>query len=364
MKNKLKVSVLGATGLVGQNYIKLLQSHPWFELVDLASSPRSAGKFYWEAINKQWLLSGGITEKIKNTKVRDASDIYKTDGNVDIVFSALDYPDKRKTKKLEFDYAKAGFPLISNNSANRWTEDVPMIIPEINHEHTELIPIQQSNRGFNKGFVVTKPNCSLQSYLVTLVALEKAGYPVEKVQVTTMQALSGGGKKALDADEMRENVIPFIKGEEEKTEQEPLKILGDLTTSGINNTNKLSISSTCTRVPVIDGHIAVVNILFKNKIPTVKNMKSIWNNYKSVPQLMKFPFAPENPIIYFEDENHPQPKINSNLDKGMAVSVGRLRKDKIFDARYISLSHNAIRGAAGGAILTAELLVSKGYIGA
>ena len=298
MKNKLKVSVLGATGLVGQTYIKLLQSHPWFELVDLASSKRSAGKVFSEAINQEWLLSDCKTEKIKNIQVRDASEIDKMDRNVDLVFSAIDYPNKRKTKKLEFDYAKAGFPLISNNSVNRWTEDVPMIIPEINYEHTELISIQKSNRGFNKGFVVTKPNCSLQSYLVTLVALENAGYPVDKVLVATMQALSGGGKRALEADEMKGNVIPFIKDEEEKTEKEPLKILGELTTSGIKNTTKLSISSTCTRVPVINGHMAVVNILFKNKIPTINKMKSIWSNYKSIPQLMKFPFAPKKPIIF------------------------------------------------------------------
>ena len=253
--------------------------------------------------------------------------------------------------------------MISNSSANRWTDDVPMIIPEINPDHVDIIPLQQSTRNLPaSGFVTVKPNCSIQSYLVTLFALEEAGFPVDQVQVTTLQALSGGGQTTITSLEMRENVIPFIGGEEEKTENEPLKILGHVTNAGIQNTDQIDISATCTRVPVIDGHTAVVNIRFKDKKPSIDTVKSVWQNFKGLPQTEKFPMAPNKPILYFEEENRPQPKLDRNLEKGMAVSVGRLAEDKFFDIRYVALSHNTVRGAAGGAILMAELLVQKGYI--
>ena len=363
MNKKVNVSVLGATGMVGQNYLRLLENHPWFQIVDVAASPRSAGKKYADAVDGNWLMQGEIPNSVKDLVVRDVRDFDAISENVKCVFSAMDLPDKTDTRNLEFEYAKAGYPIISNSSANRWTDDVPMIIPEINPDHVDIIPLQQSTRNLPaSGFVAVKPNCSIQSYLVTLFALEEAGFPVDQVQVTTLQALSGGGQATITSLEMRENVIPFIGGEEEKTENEPLKILGHVTNAGIQNTDQIDISATCTRVPVIDGHTAVVNIRFKDKKPSIDTVKSIWQNFKGLPQTEKFPMAPNKPILYFEEENRPQPKLDRNLEKGMAVSVGRLAEDKFFDIRYVALSHNTVRGAAGGAILMAELLVQKGYI--
>jgi len=363
MTKKTNVSVLGATGLVGQNYIRLLSNHPWFDVVDVAASPRSAGKRYIEAVGDNWLMPDKIPSSVENLVVRDVQNLDEFPVGIQCIFSAMDLPIKNDTSNLEFEYAGKGYPVISNSSANRWTSDVPMIIPEINADHADIIPIQQTNRGLPKnGFVAVKPNCSLQTYLVTLTALEEAGFPVDQVHVTTLQALSGGGKKVLMAQEFKENVIPFIDGEEEKTEKEPLKILGRITESGIENTDRIEISSICTRVPVIDGHTAVVSINFKNKKPSLDMIKSIWKNFKSIPQIEQFPMAPEVPIYYFEEENRPQPRMDCDLGKGMAISVGRLAEDKFFDIRYVALSHNTIRGAAGGAILTAELLVHKGYI--
>ena len=363
MNEKLYVSVLGATGMVGQNYLRLLENHPWFQIVDVAASPRSAGKKYADAVDGNWLMQGEIPNSVKDFVVRDVRDFDAISENVKCVFSAMDLPDKTDTRNLEFEYAKAGYPMISNSSANRWTDDVPMIIPEINPDHVDIIPLQQSTRNLPaSGFVAVKPNCSIQSYLVTLTALEEAGFPVDQVQVITLQALSGGGQATITSLEMRENVIPFIGGEEEKTENEPLKILGHVTNAGIQNTDQIDISATCTRVPVIDGHTAVVNIRFKDKKPSIDTVKSVWQNFKGLPQTEKFPMAPNKPILYFEEENRPQPKLDRNLEKGMAVSVGRLAEDKFFDIRYVALSHNTVRGAAGGAILMAELLVQKGYI--
>ena len=363
MNEKLYVSVLGATGMVGQNYLRLLENHPWFQIVDVAASPRSAGEKYADAVDGNWLMQGEIPNSVKDLVVRDVRDFDAISENVKCVFSAMDLPDKTDTRNLEFEYAKAGYPIISNSSANRWTDDVPMIIPEINPDHVDIIPLQQSTRNLPaSGFVAVKPNCSIQSYLVTLFALEEAGFPVDQVQVTTLQALSGGGQTTITSLEMRENVIPFIGGEEEKTENEPLKILGHVTNAGIQNTDQIDISATCTRVPVIDGHTAVVNIRFKDKKPSIDTVKSVWQNFKGLPQTEKFPMAPNKPILYFEEENRPQPKLDRNLEKGMAVSVGRLAEDKFFDIRYVALSHNTVRGAAGGAILMAELLVQKGYI--
>ena len=360
---KIKVGVLGATGMVGQNYIRLLANHPWFDVTDVAASPRSAGKQYHDAVGDNWLMSDKIPSAIENLVVRNVQDFDAIPQNVKCVFSGMNLPKKEETRNLEFDYANAGFPIISNSSANRWTKDVPMIIPEINPDHIQVIPIQQSRRGLpTSGFVAVKPNCSLQSYLVALHALEKAGFPVDQVQVTTLQALSGGGQATITAPEMKDNVIPYISGEEEKTENEPLKILGHITKTGIENTNRINISATCTRVPVIDGHMAVVYIRFKDKKLSIDAIKSIWNEYKGLPQTENLPTSPERPIIYFDDENRPQPKLDRDSEKGMAVTIGRLTKDKFFDARFVALSHNTIRGAAGGAILMAELLVKKGYI--
>ena len=349
--------------MVGQNYLRLLEYHPWFQIMDVAASPRSAGKRYEDAVRGNWLMQDRIPISVKDLVVRDVRNLDAIPENINLVFSAMDLPEKVDTRNLEFDYANAGFPIISNSSANRFTSDVPMIIPEINPYHVDVIPIQQSNRNLPKnGFVAVKPNCSIQSYLVTLTALEEAGFPVNQVQVTTLQALSGGGKATIFSPDMQENMIPYIVREEEKTENEPLKILGHLTEFGIQNTNRIDISATCTRVPVIHGHTAVVNIRFKEKKPSIDMIKSIWKNFKGLPQIKKYPMAPNKPILYFEEENRPQPRLDRDLEKGMAVSVGRLAEDKFFDFRYVALSHNNIRGAAGGAILMAELLVEKGYI--
>ena len=363
VKEKIAVSVLGATGMVGQNYLRLLENQPWFQVVDLAASPRSAGKKYVDAVGGNWVMPTDIPNSIKNMIVRDVQDFDAIPEYVGCVFSAMDLPEKADTRDIEFKYAKAGFPLISNSSANRGTDDVPMIIPEINPDHTDIISFQQSKRNLPaSGFVAVKPNCSIQSYLVTLFALEEAGFPVAQVQVTTLQALSGGGQATISSPDMIDNVIPFISGEEEKTEKEPLKILGNVTESGIQNIDRIEISAICTRVPVIDGHTAVVHVTFKENTPSLKQIKSIWTDFKGIPQHQNLPMAPKRPIIYFEEENRPQAKLDRDLEKGMAVSVGRLAKDKFFDIRYVALSHNTVRGAAGGAILMAELLVHKGLI--
>jgi len=363
MNQKIQVSILGATGMVGQNYIRLLENHPWFQIVDVAASPRSAGKTYSDAVGQSWLMPDPMPVSVSNLVIRDVRDFDSIPKNVNCVFSAMDLPEKEKTRNLEFDYAKAGFPLISNSSANRWTNDVPMIIPEINPDHIDVIPIQQSGRGLPpNGFVAVKPNCSIQSFLVGLHALEEAGFTVDQVQVTTLQALSGGGQATISSPEMVKNVIPYIKGEEKKTENEPLKILGHITNEGIKNTGRINISATCTRVPVIDGHMAVVYIRFKDKKISIDRIKSIWSKYKGIPQIENLPTGPERPIIYIEEENRPQPKLDRDLENGMAVTIGRLTQDKIFDFRFVALSHNTVRGAAGGAILMAELLVKKGYI--
>jgi len=365
MSQKIKVSVLGATGLVGQNFLRLLDGHPWFEVVDVAASPRSVGKTYADAVGGNWLMSDEIPTHVKNLVVRDAQDFDVIPDGVNCIFSAMDLPDKVDTRKLEFAYATSGYALVSTSSANRRVDDVPMIIPEINPNHTDVIPIQQVNRNLpESGFVAVKPNCSIQSYLITLAALESAGYPVDQVQVTSLQAVSGAGQAGIQSIEMKDNVIPFIGDEEEKTENEPLKIFGSVSENGIVNSNQIDISAICTRVSVIDGHTAVVHLRFKEEVPSLDKIKTIWKNFRTLPQENFFPMAPENPIVYLEEKDRPQPKLDRNTDKGMAVSVGRLAEDKFFDIRYVALSHNTVRGAAGGAILTAELLVEKGYINA
>jgi len=362
MTKKFKVGILGATGMVGQNYIKLLENHPWFSVVYVAASANSAGMSYEDAVKSRWQMTTPIPEKVKNLKVYDVLDIDKAKNKCDFVFSAFEVNDKKLVKETEENYAKAGIPVISNSSANRWSEDMPMLIPEINNYHTDIIKFQKKNHGWNKGFIAVKPNCSIQSYLTPIYAIEKAGYPIKRIFITTLQAVSGAGYPGVASLDMIDNVIPFIGGEEEKTEQEPLKILGKIKNGKFENRKDLKISATCTRVPVSDGHLACVSLEFKNKKPSKEEIIKIWKNFKSVPQELKLPFAPIQPIIYTEEENRPQPKKDRNNDKAMAVTVGRLRDCNIFDYKFVALSHNTVRGAAGGGILNAELLAKKGYL--
>lgn len=361
--DKIKIGVLGATGVVGQNYVRLLADHPWFEIIDVAASPRSAGKTYYDAVKHKWQMVVPIPENIKNLIVRDVQDFDSLKDEVSFVFSAMDLPEKADTRKVEFKYAKKGIPVVSNSSANRWTEDVPMLIPEINHKHVDVIPIQQKNHGIESGgFVAVKPNCSLQSYMTPLFALEEAGYKIDKLIITTLQAVSGAGYPGVPSLDMVDNIVPYIGGEEKKSEKEPLKIMGTIGEKGIVNYEDIQISATCTRVPVVDGHTASVNVKFKDKVPSEEEILKIWKEFRSVPQELDLPFAPKQPIIYLNRNDRPQPRKDRDNDKGMAVTVGRLRKDTVFDWKFVSLSHNTVRGAAGGGILNAELLKSKGYI--
>jgi aspartate-semialdehyde dehydrogenase len=359
---KYKIGILGATGIVGQNYIKLLQNHPWFQIVDLAASPRSANKTYEEAVKTKWQMSISIPETVKDYIVRDVQDFTKINEDLSFVFSAINMPTKDQIKELEVEYAKRGIPVISNNSAHRWSQDVPMFIAEINHKHVNVIPIQQKNMGFTKGFIAVKPNCSVQCFLTPIYALEQMDYKVDKLIITTLQAVSGAGYPGVPSLDIVDNIVPYVSGEEEKTEREPLKILGKVGENGIENDESIDISSTCTRVPVSDGHTASVNIKFKDKVPSKEEIIQIWSRFKSLPQELDLPFAPKQPIIYLENIDRPQPKKDRDNDKGMAVTVGRLRQDNVFDFKFVALSHNTIRGAAGGSILSAELLVSKGFI--
>ncbi|MFX1316627.1 MAG: aspartate-semialdehyde dehydrogenase [Promethearchaeota archaeon] len=361
-EKNIYVGILGATGVVGQNYIKLLQNHPWFKIVDVAASPKSAGKKYEEAVKTKWQMAMQIPYEIKDLIVRDVQDFKSIPQEISLVFSAVTMPTKEQIKDLEFKYAEKGIAVVSNNSAHRWSPYVPMIIGEVNYDHINIIPIQQNKRGFSKGFVIVKPNCSIQSYMTPIYALEKAGYKVEKIIVTTLQAVSGAGYPGVPSLDIVDNVVPYIDGEEEKSEKEPLKILGSVSNDGIINNDSIQISTTCTRVPVTDGHVACINLKFKDHKPSIEEILRIWKEFKSVPQDLDLPFAPKQPIIYLENIDRPQPKKDRNNDKGMAVTIGRLREDNVFDIKFVALSHNTIRGAAGGAILNAELLVAKGLI--
>lgn len=361
--NKLKVGVLGATGVVGQNYVKLLANHPWFEIVDLAASERSAGKTYAAAVADRWLMDISIPEKIAGMVVRNVREHEKVPADIRLFFSATELDDKQATREFEFEYATKGYPVVSNSSANRWTSDVPMIIPEINPQHLEIIPAQQQTRDLPKtGFVTVKPNCSIQSYLVAIHALREAGFPIKEVQVTTLQALSGAGYKGLTSQVMRENVSPFIGGEEEKTEREPSKILGSVSETWIIPESSIQMSALCTRVPVLDGHTAVVQLNFAKEVPSIQTIQEIWTDFMGEPQVLNLPSAPKPAIIVRDEADRPQVKLDVMNGKGMAITIGRLEEDKFFDIRFVALSHNTVRGAAGGAILTAELLVEKGYI--
>ena len=363
MRNKISVGILGATGVVGQNYLRLLANHPWFEIKDLAASSRSAGNTYEEAVGERWLMDSPMPEAFKNIPVRDVTDYASIPNDVKLFFSATELGNKQITRDFEFAYASKGYPVVSNSSANRWTEDVPMVVPEINGDHLEILKSQQKNRKFpDSGFVAVKPNCSVQSYLVAIHALREAGYPVKEILVNTLQALSGAGYRGLTSPDMQGTVNPLIPGEEEKTEREPLKILGTAIEGGIVLDQSIKMSALCTRVPVIDGHTALVYLNFAKEVPSIEKIKEIWSTFIADPQTLSLPSAPQSPILVMAEDDRPQVKLDVNNGKGMAVTIGRLEEDKFFDIRFVALSHNTIRGAAGGAILSAELLVEKGYI--
>jgi len=355
------VGVTGATGMVGQNYLRLLKDHPWFRVTHVSASPRSAGKKYAEAVAGRWVMDEEIPEDVAGLILGDASDVKEARAKCDFVFSAVGM-EKSAVRVLEERYAAAGLPVISNNSAHRHTEDVPMLIPEINPDHTDIIPFQQKNRGWDKGFIVVKPNCSLQSYLSPVYALMAAGYVVESMVVTTLQAVSGAGYPGVASINMIDNVVPFIGGEEEKTEREPLKILGSIEGGKFVYDDSLNISAHCNRVPVIDGHTACVSLKFRSEKPSLDEIIAIWSEFEAAPQELDLPSAPHPPIIYREENDRPQPRKDRDAGGGMAISVGRLRECPVMDIRFVALSHNTIRGAAGGAILSAELLLTKGYI--
>lgn len=353
-----KVGIIGATGMVGQRFATLLENHPWFNVAALAASPRSAGKTYEEAAGKRWALKTPMPEKMKKMIMLDATaDIEKIAEMVDFCFCAVDMK-KDEIKALEVAYAKAECPIVSNNSAHRGTPDVPMVVPEINPDHIEIIESQRKRLGTKRGFVAVKSNCSIQSYVPALHPLMKFG--IKKVLACTYQAISGAGKTFETWPEMVDNLIPYIGGEEEKSEQEPLKVWGKIEGDKIVNASAPEITTQCLRVPVSDGHTAAVFVTFENK-PSKEEIIKLWADFKGVPQELELPSAPKQFIHYFEEDNRPQAKLDRNLENGMAVSTGRLREDSQYDYKFVSLSHNTLRGAAGGGVLLAELLAAKGY---
>ncbi len=356
--SKLRAGILGGTGMVGQRFIALLENHPWFEVTVIAASPRSAGKTYEEAVGDRWKMTTPMPEAVKKLVVKDVNEIEDVCKDVDFCFSAVDMT-KDEIKAIEEAYAKAETPIVSNNSAHRWTQDVPMVVPELNSDHLELITEQKKRLGTNKGFIVVKPNCSIQSYTPALYALREFGPKV--VVATTYQAISGAGKTFSEWPEMIDNVIPFIGGEEEKSEQEPLRILGTLKDGKIINATAPLITTQCIRVPVSDGHTAAIFVSFEKK-PTKEEMLKAWKDFKGLPQELNLPSAPKQFIQYLEEDNRPQTKTDRDYENGMGISLGRLREDTVFDYKFVGLSHNTLRGAAGGGLLTAELLKAIGYI--
>ena len=358
MEKKLRVGILGATGMVGQRFISLLENHPWFEVTTVAASPRSAGKTYEEAVGGRWKMTTPMPEKVKNLVVMNVNDVDAVSKTVDFVFSAVDMT-KEEIRAIEEAYAKTETPVVSNNSAHRWTPDVPMVIPEINPDHFEVIKFQKQRLGTTRGFIAVKPNCSIQSYTPALSAWRE--FEPYEVVATTYQAISGAGKTFKDWPEMVENVIPYIGGEEEKSEKEPMKIWGHIESDHIESATSPVISAQCLRVACSDGHMAAASVKFKNK-PSKEVMIERWNNFKGRAQELNLPSAPEHYLTYFEEDNRPQTKLDRNLENGMGVSIGRLREDTIFDYKFVSLSHNTLRGAAGGAVLMAELLCAEGYM--
>ena len=355
---QIRAGIIGATGMVGQRFITLIENHPYFDLTALIASPSSAGKTYGEAVKGRWMMKTPISEKIANMVVLNAEDIESVKPHVDFVFCAVNM-SKDATKALEEAYAKAEIPVVSNNSANRGTKDVPMLIPEINFAHTAVIEAQKERLGTKKGFISVKPNCSIQSYVPALEPLRK--YGIKAVNVTTFQAISGAGKNFETWPEMVDNVIPFIGGEEEKSEKEPLKVWGTVENGEIVNATTPVISAQCIRVPASDGHLAAVSVSFENK-PTIEEIKTAWAEYVGEAQRLELPLAPEKFLTYFEEDNRPQTGLDRDLYGGMGISIGRLREDTIFDYKFVCLSHNTLRGAAGGAVLGAELLYRQGYL--
>ncbi|MBE6717575.1 MAG: aspartate-semialdehyde dehydrogenase [Ruminococcaceae bacterium] len=360
MNKSYKVGIIGATGMVGQRFVSLLHDHPWFNITALAASPRSAGKTYEEALGGRWVMKTELPESVKSMVVMDAqADIEKIASLVDFVFCAVDMK-KDEIKALEEAYAKAECPVVSNNSAHRFTPDVPMLVPEINGNHCDVIASQKKRLGTERGFIAVKSNCSLQSYVPALYPLDEK-FGVEDVLVCTYQAISGAGKTFDRWPEMVDNVIPYIGGEEEKSEKEPLKIWGKVENGEIVPASKPHFTAQCLRVPVSDGHMAAVFVRFKNK-PSKEEIIEVWKNFSGRPQELSLPHAPKQFLNYFTEDNMPQTKMHRDLEGGMAVSIGRLREDTQYDYKFVCLSHNTLRGAAGGAVLAAELLCAEGYI--
>ena len=357
---KYKVGIIGATGMVGQRFILLVSQHPWFELTALAASAHSAGKPYREAVAAKWHMTDAIPSQAADMVVLDAeADAEKLASMVDFVFCAVDMK-KDEIRALEERYAKLECPVVSNNSAHRWTPDVPMVVPEINPEHIRIIEAQRRRLGTKRGFIAVKSNCSLQSYVPALHPLMKFG--IDRALVCTYQAISGAGKTFETWPEMIDNVIPFIGGEEEKSEQEPLKLWGHIEGDRIVNAESPSITAQCLRVPVSDGHMAACFMSFKGEKPSIDEIKDCWKHFSGRAQELQLPSAPKQFLHYFEEDNRPQTKLDRMLEGGMAVSIGRLRPDTQYDYKFVCLSHNTLRGAAGGAVLLAELLCAEGYI--
>ena len=360
MEKKLRVGVLGATGMVGQRFISLLENHPWYEVVTVAASPRSAGKTYEEAVGGRWKMTTPMPEAVKKLVVMNVNEVEKVAASVDFVFSAVDMT-KEEIKTIEEAYAKTETPVVSNNSAHRWTPDVPMVVPEINPEHFDVIEFQKKRLGPKRGFIAVKPNCSIQSYAPVLTAWKE--FEPYEVVATTYQAISGAGKTFKDWPEMEGNIIPFIGGEEEKSEQEPLRIWGKIENGVIVKATEPKITCQCIRVPVLNGHTAAVFVKFRKK-PTKEQLIEKLENFKGLPQELNLPSAPKQFIRYMTEDNRPQVTLDVNYENGMGINVGRLREDTIYDWKFVGLSHNTVRGAAGGAVLCAETLVAKKYISA
>ena len=358
MSDKLKVGILGGTGMVGQRFISLLENHPWFEVTTIAASPRSAGKTYEEAVGDRWKMTTPMPEAVKKIVVMNVNEVEAVSKDVDFVFSAVDMT-KDEIKKIEEEYAKTETPVVSNNSAHRWTPDVPMVVPEINPDHMNVIEFQKKRLGTTRGFVAVKPNCSIQSYAPVLTAWKE--FEPYEVVATTYQAISGAGKTFKDWPEMVENIIPYIGGEEEKSEMEPLRIWGKIEDGVIKPATSPVITCQCIRVPVLNGHTAAVFVKFKKK-PTKEQLIAKLKEFRGVPQELELPSAPKQFIQYLEEDNRPQVQLDVDYERGMGVSVGRIREDKVYDFKFVGLSHNTVRGAAGGAVLCAELLKAQGYI--
>jgi aspartate-semialdehyde dehydrogenase len=358
MSEKLKVAVLGATGMVGQRFISILSDHPWFEVTTVAASPRSAGKTYEESVGDRWKMDDPMPEAVKNLVIKDVTDVKGVASYVDFVLSAVNM-SKDEIKAIEEEYAKTETPVISNNSAHRWTPDVPMIVPEINPQHSDVIEYQKKRLGTTRGFIAVKPNCSIQSYTPALAAWKEYG-PYEVV-ATTYQAISGAGKNFKEWPEMVGNIIPFISGEEEKSELEPLRIFGHIENGVIVPAESPVITTQCIRVPVLYGHTAAAFVRFK-KEATKEELIEKLVSFTGKPQELGLPSAPKQFIQYLEDDNRPQVALDVNYEGGMGVSIGRLRKDCVYDWKFVGLSHNTLRGAAGGAVECAELMKALGYI--